>query len=114
MRTASRQSAPRMPELSGPESCLFCFSASGRDPHIRSPSGISEAKVVHFHVPLDISDFPTRHHYVLGLWQNRIECILADWVGELAVPIYRARSGPTPLVLTRSASWGIGDGRVSC
>ena len=48
-------------------------------------------KVVHFHVPLDISDFPTRHNYVLGLWQNHIERILADWVGELAVPIYRGR-----------------------
>ena len=48
-------------------------------------------KVVHFHVPLDINDFPTRHNYVLGLWQNHIERILADWVGELAVPIYRGR-----------------------
>jgi 3-(3-hydroxy-phenyl)propionate hydroxylase len=47
--------------------------------------------VVHFHIPLDISDFPTRHNYVLGLWQNHIERILADWVGELAVPIYRGR-----------------------
>jgi 3-(3-hydroxy-phenyl)propionate hydroxylase len=46
-------------------------------------------KVVHFHVPLDISDFPTRHNYVLGLFQNHIERILADWVGELAVPIHR-------------------------
>src|SRR6059058_1669267 len=41
--------------------------------------------------PLDISDFPTRHPYGLGLWQNRIERILADWVAELAVPIYRGR-----------------------
>lgn len=40
---------------------------------------------------LDISDFPTRHNYVLGLWQNHIERILAGWVGELAVPIYRGR-----------------------
>src|ERR1700679_3895937 len=40
---------------------------------------------------LDISDFPTRHNYGLGLWQNRIEQILAAWVGELAVPIYRER-----------------------
>jgi 3-(3-hydroxy-phenyl)propionate hydroxylase len=48
-------------------------------------------KVVHFHVPLDISDFPTRHNYVLGLWQNHIERILAGWVGELAVRTYRAR-----------------------
>ena len=47
--------------------------------------------VVHFHIPLDISDFPTRHNYVLGLWQKHTERILAEWVGELAVPIYRAR-----------------------
>src|SRR4030081_3952917 len=40
-------------------------------------------------IPLDISDFPTRHNYVLGLWQNHIERILAGWVDELAVPIYR-------------------------
>lgn len=47
--------------------------------------------VVHFFVPLDISDFPTRHNYVLGLRQNHIERILAEWVGELAVTIYRGR-----------------------
>jgi 3-(3-hydroxy-phenyl)propionate hydroxylase len=41
--------------------------------------------------PLDISDFPTRHNYGLGLWQSRIEEILAAWVAELAVPIYRGR-----------------------
>ena len=46
-------------------------------------------KAVQFHVPLDISDFPTRHNYLLGLWQNHIERILAGWVGELAVPIHR-------------------------
>jgi 3-(3-hydroxy-phenyl)propionate hydroxylase len=46
---------------------------------------------VHFHIPLDISDIPTRHNHSLGLWQNHIERILADWVGELAVPIYRGR-----------------------
>jgi 2-polyprenyl-6-methoxyphenol hydroxylase-like FAD-dependent oxidoreductase len=42
-------------------------------------------------VPFDISDFPTRHPYGLGLWQNHIERILAGWVDELAVPIYRER-----------------------
>jgi 2-polyprenyl-6-methoxyphenol hydroxylase-like FAD-dependent oxidoreductase len=41
--------------------------------------------------PLDIGDFPTRHNYGLGLWQNHIERILAGWVGELAVTIYRGR-----------------------
>ncbi|MDI1434120.1 FAD-dependent monooxygenase [Polyangium sorediatum] len=47
--------------------------------------------VVHFHVPLDISDVPSRHNYVLGLWQNHIERILAGWVDELSVPIHRGR-----------------------
>ncbi len=42
-------------------------------------------------VPLDISDFPTRHPYGLGLWQNHIERTLADWVDELAVPVLRGR-----------------------
>ena len=42
-------------------------------------------------IRLDISDFPTRHPYGLGLWQNHIERILAGWVDELEVPIYRER-----------------------
>jgi len=42
-------------------------------------------------VRLDISDFPTRHNYGLALRQNHIERILAGWVDELAVPIYRGR-----------------------
>jgi 2-polyprenyl-6-methoxyphenol hydroxylase-like FAD-dependent oxidoreductase len=42
-------------------------------------------------ISLDISDSPTRHNYWLGLWQERIERILAGWVEELAVPIYRGR-----------------------
>lgn len=39
----------------------------------------------------DISDFPTRHPYGLGLWQNHIERILAGWVEELPVRFYRGR-----------------------
>ena len=42
-------------------------------------------------VRLDISDFPTRHPYGLGLWQNHIERILAGWVGELPVTFHRGR-----------------------
>ena len=42
-------------------------------------------------IRLDISDFPTRHNYGLALWQSRFEPILADWVGELGVPILRGR-----------------------
>ena len=46
---------------------------------------------LHFHQPLRITDLPTRHNYALGIWQNQVERILADWVGELVVPIYRER-----------------------
>jgi len=42
-------------------------------------------------IRLDISDFPSRHPYGLALWQEHIERILADWVDELKVPIYRRR-----------------------
>jgi 2-polyprenyl-6-methoxyphenol hydroxylase-like FAD-dependent oxidoreductase len=42
-------------------------------------------------IRLDISDFPTRHPYTLGLWQAHIERILAGWIDELNVPIYRGR-----------------------
>ena len=54
---------------------------------------ISEGKpvqVVGFQmIHLNISDFPTRHPHTLGLWQTHIERILADWIGELKVPVYR-------------------------
>ena len=39
-------------------------------------------------IRLNISDFPTRHPYGLGLWQKHIERILAGWVAELGVPIH--------------------------
>lgn len=38
---------------------------------------------------VDISDLPTRHSYFLALWQTHIERILADWIGELGVTVYR-------------------------
>jgi 3-(3-hydroxy-phenyl)propionate hydroxylase len=37
---------------------------------------------------LDIGDFPSRHPYGLGLWQNQIERIMAEWVAELGVSIH--------------------------
>lgn len=40
-------------------------------------------------IRLDISDFPTRHPYGLGLWQNHIERILAGWADELEATFYR-------------------------
>ena len=49
-------------------------------------------RVAGFHMfQLDMSDFPTRHNYILHLWQNHIERILAEWVSELAVTIHRSR-----------------------
>jgi 3-(3-hydroxy-phenyl)propionate hydroxylase len=46
---------------------------------------------------LDISDLPTPHNYGLWLWQDRVQGMLAGWVGELGVSIYRGRE------VTRSA-----------
>jgi 2-polyprenyl-6-methoxyphenol hydroxylase-like FAD-dependent oxidoreductase len=37
---------------------------------------------------LDMSDFPTRHPYSLGIWQNEIERIMATWIAELPVRMY--------------------------
>lgn len=43
-------------------------------------------------IPLSVADFPTRHPYGLGLWQNHIERLLAAWaLDELRVPILRER-----------------------
>lgn len=40
---------------------------------------------------LDMSDFPTRHPYSLGIWQNQIERIMAAWIAELPAHIYYGR-----------------------
>lgn len=42
-------------------------------------------------IPLDISDFPTRHPYGLALWQKDFERILGGWVDELGVRQLRGR-----------------------
>ena len=48
-----------------------------------------KAQVTGFAVTrLDISDFPTRHNYGLGLGQDHIERILAAWVAELKAPVH--------------------------
>ena len=57
------------------------FLAEGQKAQVAAFAGIR----------LDISDFPTRHPYGLALWQPHIERILAGWIGELGVTIYRAR-----------------------
>jgi 3-(3-hydroxy-phenyl)propionate hydroxylase len=40
---------------------------------------------------LDMSDFPTRHPYTLGILQNKVERIMAAWIAELPVHIYYGR-----------------------
>src|SRR5581483_5757996 len=57
------------------------FLAEGQAMQVQSFAGI----------PLDITDFPTRHNYGLALWQRHFERILAVWVDELQVPIHRGR-----------------------
>ena len=57
------------------------FLAAGQAMQVQAFAGI----------PLDISDFPTRHNYGLALWQRHFERILAAWVSELGVPIVRQR-----------------------
>ena len=47
-------------------------------------------QITHFgSTTLDMSDFPSRHPYSLGLFQKHIERILLGWVEELGVPIRR-------------------------
>jgi len=43
------------------------------------------------HVSLDMSDVPTRYNHGLALWQKHFERILAGWIEELAISIYRGR-----------------------
>lgn len=40
-------------------------------------------------IQLSLADLPSRHNYVLALWQNHIERILSGWIDELGVPVYR-------------------------
>jgi 2-polyprenyl-6-methoxyphenol hydroxylase-like FAD-dependent oxidoreductase len=40
---------------------------------------------------VDMSDFPTRHPYSLGIWQNEIERIMADWIAGLPVEVLPGR-----------------------
>src|SRR4051794_12664904 len=42
-------------------------------------------------VPMDISDFPTRHNYGLALLQSQFERIMSGWIDELGVPVLRER-----------------------
>src|SRR4051812_39091995 len=84
------------PELSGAR-------AGGRGLHTRTIEvfdmrGIAERfisqgqamQVLGFNkVPIDISDFPTRHPYGLSLLQRHTERIMAEWIAEIGVNVLR-------------------------
>lgn len=44
---------------------------------------------------LEVGDVPSRRNYFLGLPQNQIERVLADWAEELKVTVYRDREVAT-------------------
>ncbi len=77
---------------------------------------LSQAQVAHVAgfagTVLDISDFPTRHDYGLGLWQNHIERILAGWVRELRVPIYYGNEVTGLTQDDTGVDVGLSDGQV--
>ncbi len=54
-------------------------------------AGQTHPAVGYAYIQLDISDFPTRHNYLLALWQSQFEPILAGWVDELGIPVRRGR-----------------------
>ena len=70
---------PRTLEVLDQRGIADRFLAEGQKAQVTGFAG------VHF----DLSGFPTRHPYSLGLRQKHIERILAGWVDELKVPIYR-------------------------
>jgi 2-polyprenyl-6-methoxyphenol hydroxylase-like FAD-dependent oxidoreductase len=62
-------------------------------------------------VQFDISEFPTRQTYGLGLWQAHIERVLAVWVEELKVPIHRGIEATGPTQDDTGVDVGLDDGR---
>ncbi len=72
---------PRTIEVLDQSGIADRFLAEGQAMQVQAFAGI----------PLDISDFATRHNYGLALWQSHFERILAGWVYELGVPILRGR-----------------------
>lgn len=57
------------------------FLAEGRTAQVQAFGG----------VPMDISDFPTRHNYGMALLQSHFERIMSGWIDELGVHILRER-----------------------
>ncbi|MEO6015488.1 MAG: FAD-dependent monooxygenase, partial [Devosia sp.] len=62
-------------------------------------------------VMFDLSDFPSRFPFTLGLWQIHVERILAGWVAELGVPIYRGAEVVGVTQTDSGVDVALGDGR---
>lgn len=63
-------------------------------------------------VRIDLTGFPTRYPYSLGLWQNHIERILGGWVDELGVPVYRGTEVTGFTEDERGVGVALNDGRA--
>lgn len=72
---------PRTLELFAQRGIAGRFTAEGTEHKVIPLPGTTQ----------DISSLPTRFPYWLGIWQNQIEQILADWAQELGVIFHRAR-----------------------
>ncbi|HET6169925.1 MAG TPA: FAD-dependent monooxygenase, partial [Terracidiphilus sp.] len=70
---------------------LEVFDQRGIADRLLAQGRIHHGGLTFRHTPVDTSTLPSRHNYFLALWQNQIERILAGWVEELAVPVYRGR-----------------------
>src|SRR5205809_168149 len=77
----SRGLHSRTIEVLGQRGVVDRFLAEGKAMQVQAFAG----------VPMDISDFPTRHNYGMALLQSHFERILAGWLDELGVPILRER-----------------------
>ena len=84
-------------DLDGSRAAVFSrapsrCSISAASRNDSSPRGRSTRALGFAGIFMDLSDFPSRHNYTLGLTQIHIERLLAEWVlDELKVPIYRER-----------------------
>lgn len=61
---------------------------------------------------LEARDRATRHSYTLALWQEKIERGLAEWIGALAVKVYRGAALTTFSENARHVDHQLSDGRT--
>ena len=75
------------------------------------PQGTRHYAVALAGIVLEARDRPSRHNYTLGLWQEKIERGLADWVSELAVTLYRGCEMATFVETAERVDVHLTDGR---